>query len=50
MPNEIWEHHYVQNASRHFEKFPIQLNNNVAHIRVNNPSLMKAYAIRWRWD
>lgn len=50
MPNEIWEHHYVQNASRHFEKFPIQLNNNVAHIRVNNPSLKKAYAIRWRWD
>lgn len=50
MPNEIWEHHYFQNSSRHFEKFPIKLENNVAHIRINNPSLKKAYAIRWRWD
>jgi hypothetical protein len=30
--------------------FPIELENNVAHIRVHNPDMKKAYGIRWKWD
>lgn len=50
MPKEVWEHHYNVAASRHFNVFPIELENNVAHIRVHNPDMKKAYCIRWKWD
>ena len=50
MPKEVWEHHYNVAASRHFDVFPIELENNVAHIRVHNPDMKKAYGIRWKWD
>ena len=50
MPKEVWEHHYNVASSRHFDLFPIELKNNVAHIRVQNPDMKKVYGIRWKWD
>ena len=50
LPKKVWEHHYNFATSRHFEIFPIELKNNVAHIRVHNPDMKKAYGIRWKWD
>ena len=50
LPKEVWEHHYNVASSRHFDAFPIELENNVAHIRVHNPDMKKAYGIRWKWD
>ena len=50
LPKEVWEHHYNVAASRHFDVFPIELENNVAHIRVHNPDMKKVYGIRWKWD
>ena len=50
LPKEVWEHHYNVASSRHFDVFPIELKNNVAHIRVQNPDMKKVYGIRWKWD
>jgi hypothetical protein len=50
LPAQVWEHHYNTAAGRHYETFPITLENNVAHIRVNNPNMNKSYCIRWKWD
>ena len=50
MPKEVWEHHYNVASSRHFDVFPIELETNVAHIRVHNPDMKKAYVIRWEWN
>ena len=50
LPIEVWEHHYNVAAGRHFDVFPIELKNNVAHIRVQNPDMKKVYGIRWKWD
>ena len=50
LPKEVWEHHYNVASSRHFDVFPIELENNVAHIRVHNPDMKKVYGIRWKWD
>ena len=50
LPKEVWEHHYNVASSRHFDAFPIELENNVAHIRVHNPDMKKVYGIRWKWD